>query len=118
MNMELILQAYRKQADIRSMTLTGGGARGKAVSQILADVLDVDFHMPDNVEGATSIGAAVIAGVGVGVFDSFDEVKRFLEFKEEVRPVPSHQDEYERLKPIFDEAYQCMLPLYEKISKL
>lgn len=118
MNMELILKAYRKQADIHTMCLTGGGARGKAVSRILADVLDVKLRMPDCVEEATSIGAAVIAGVGVGVFDGFEDVKRFLKFEEEVKPIPSHQEEYRRLKPIFDEAYRCMLPLYEKLSKL
>ena len=45
--------------------------------EILADVLNVEFRMPDCVEEATAIGAAVIAGVGVGVFDGFEEVKRF-----------------------------------------
>lgn len=118
MNMELILRAYRKQAKIETMNLTGGGAKGEIVAQILSDVLDVEFRMPDNVESATAIGAAVIAGVGAGIFDSFDEVKRFLKFENEVKPVKANQKAYEKLKPIFDEAYSCMLPLYEKFSKL
>lgn len=118
MNMELILQAYRKKAHIKSMCLTGGGAKGRVVSQILSDVLDVEFKMPDCVEAATSIGAAVIAGVGVGVFEDFDEVRRFLKFEEHVEQNPENQQEYKKLKPIFDEAYTCMLPLYEKLSKL
>ena len=118
MNMELILKAYRKQADIKTMCLTGGGAKGKVVTQILADVLNVTLRLPDCVEEATAIGAAVIAGVGVGVFDDFGEVKRFLKFREEVEPIQAHQDDYEKLKPVFDEAYHCMLPLYEKLSRL
>lgn len=118
MNMELILKAYRKQAKIEDMCLTGGGAKGEVVAQILSDVLNVEFRMPDCVEEATAIGAAVIAGVGVGVFDGFEEVKRFLKFEKNVKPVTEHHEEYKRLMPIFDEAYTCMLPLYEKISKL
>ena len=118
MNMELILKAYRKQAKIERMNLTGGGAKGEVVAQILADVLNVDFDMPDCVEAATSIGAAVIAGVGVGVFDSFDEIKRFLKFEKHVEPKKENQKAYEELKPIFDEAYQCLVPLYEKFEKL
>ena len=118
MNMELILKAYRKQAKIEQMNLTGGGAKGEVVTQILADVLNVKFDMPDCVEAATSIGAAVIAGVGVGVFDSFDEIKRFLKFEKHVEPKKENQKVYEELKPIFDEAYHCLVPLYEKLAKL
>mgnify|MGYP005759239105 FL=1 len=118
MNMELILQAYRKQAKIETMNLTGGGAKGQIVAQILADVLGVRFRMPDCVESATAIGAAVIAGVGVGVFESFDEIHRFMKFEKQVEPDKENQEVYEKLKPVFDEAYACLLPLYEKMSKL
>ena len=118
MNMELILKAYRKQAKIETMNLTGGGAKGQIVAQILADVLGVHFQMPDCVEAATAIGAAVIAGVGVGVFDGFEEIRRFLKFEKQVEPNKENQQVYEKLKPVFDEAYTCMLPLYEQLSKL
>ena len=118
MNMELILKAYRKQAKIETMNLTGGGAKGQIVAQILADVLGVRFQMPDCVEAATAIGAAVIAGVGVGVFDGFEEIRRFLKFEKQVEPNKENQQVYEKLKPVFDEAYTCMLPLYEQLSKL
>ena len=80
--------------------------------------MNVEFSMPDCVEEATAIGAAVIAGVGVGVFDSFQEVKRFLKFEKTVKPVKEHREDYEKLMPVFDEAYHCMLPLYKKMAKL
>lgn len=118
MNMELILRAYRKQAKIETMNLTGGGAKGQIVAQILSDVLNVQFQMPDCVEAATAIGAAVIAGVGAGVFDGFDEIKRFLKFEKHVEPNQENQEVYEKLKPVFDEAYHCLKPLYEEMSRL
>ena len=52
------------------------------------------------------------------MFDGFDEIKRFLKFEKQVEPDKENQEEYKKLKPIFDEAYTCMLPLYEKFSKL
>ncbi len=118
MNLELILKAYRKQADISEMCLTGGGAKGRETAQILADVLNVTFRMPDCVEEATAIGAAVIAGVGAGIFDGFEEVRRFLAFEEKTGPIKAHRKVYEKLMPVFDEAYTCMLPLYKKLSRL
>ncbi len=118
MNMDLILKAYRKKAKIETMNLTGGGAKGAVVAQILSDVLDVRFRMPDCVEAATAIGAAVIAGVGVGVFEDFDEIRRFLKFEKEVEPNQENQEVYDKLKPVFDKAYDCLVPLYEKLSKL
>ena len=54
----------------------------------------------------------------VGVFDSFQEVKRFLKFEKTVKPVKEHREDYEKLMPVFDEAYHCMLPLYKKMAKL
>jgi len=118
MNMDLILKAYRKRIDISSMHMTGGGAKGEIVAQILSDVLEVEFCLPDCVEEATAIGAAVIAGVGVGMFDNFEEVKRFLKFEKKVEPKEESRKEYRKLKPIFDKAYTCMLPLYEALSRL
>lgn len=118
MNMELILKAYRKYLPVEKMVLTGGGARADVTAQILADVLQVELARPDQVSIATSIGAAVIAGVGVEIFKDFDQVRRFLKFEDQVKPVERHVKIYEKLKPVFDEAYTCMLPLYERISKL
>ena len=118
MNMELILKAYRKYLPVENMVLTGGGAKADVTAQILADVLKVELARPDQVSIATSIGAAVIAGVGVGIFKDFDEVRRFLKFEDRVEPVERHVKVYEKLKPVFDEAYTCMLPLYEKMCKL
>ena len=71
MNLDLILKAQREKEAVTELVLTGGGAKGDVLAQILADVLGVTLHRLDNVESATSIAAAVIAGVGVGVFEDF-----------------------------------------------
>lgn len=118
MNLDVILSAYRQYLPVDHMILTGGGAKGDILSQILADVLSVSLTRPNYVEEATSIAAAVIAGVGCGVFKDCSEVTRFLKFQEPIQPIAEHGVTYERLKPIFNESYQALLPIYESLSAL
>lgn len=117
MNLELILQAHRQNTNIDELILTGGGAKGDVVAQILADVCNCVIQRPDHVEEATSMAAAVLAGVGVGVYDDFDVIHRFLKFDNETKPIPEHHAIYEKRKVVFDQCYYALEPLYEAISK-
>lgn len=113
MNLELILQAYRKYLSIDKMILTGGGAKGEIVARILADVLGVDLTRPNYVEEATSIAAAVIAGVGCGIYEDFTAIHRYLEFREAVKPQKSCQEVYTEAKRKFDAAYHMLESFYK-----
>ncbi len=95
--------------------MTGGGAKGDIVAQILSDVLEAELVRPNHVEEATSIAAAVIAGVGCGVYEDFSAIHKFLAFGEPVQPDPSKKEIYHKSKRIFDEAYYALKPLYERM---
>lgn len=113
MNLELILKAYRRKMSVVSMILTGGGAKSQVNAGILADVMQVDFQVPDHVEEATSIGAAMIAGVGAGVFGSFDEVGKFLHFRQRYQADREKENVYGFVKQRFELAYQGLLPFFK-----
>ena len=115
MNLELILRAYRKYLEIDKMILTGGGAKGDIVAQILSDVLEADLVRPDHVEEATSIAAAVIAGVGCGIYEDFTAIRRFLKFTAPVIPAANAREAYEKPKRVFDAAYRALESLYPQI---
>lgn len=115
MNLELILQSYRHNLTINNMILTGGGAKGDALCQILADVLNITLHRPNNVKEATSIAAALIAGIGIGAFKDFRDIKRFITIKDQVNPILDHSEFYEKRKEVFQSAYHALLPLYHKL---
>jgi len=55
----------------------GGGAKGALLRQILADVFGRPVLRPRLLDEATSLGAAVAAGVGVGLFRDFSTVSQF-----------------------------------------
>lgn len=116
MNLALILQAYRKYLDIDRMILTGGGAKGDIVAQILADVLEASLVRPDHVEEATSIAAAVIAGVGCGIYEDFEAIHKFLKFRTPVEPDLGKKTVYDRQKKIFDDVYQALVPFYKEMN--
>ena len=93
--------------------LTGGGARGDVLAQILADVLGVTLRRLDNVEAATSIAAAVIAGVGVGVFEDFSVIDQFVRQEKTFEPNRENQEVYDRQKRLFEAGYQCLKEYYK-----
>ena len=113
MNMAIILEKQRENGPVDELILTGGGARGDVVLQILADVLGVPLHRLDNVETATSIAAAVIAGVGAGVFEDFSVVNRFVKKEKSFYPDPAKKPVYDRQKKLFEAGYQGLLDFYE-----
>lgn len=115
-NLDVILTAFRKSgSDIDNLILIGGGARNKIWQQILADIFGISVLVPDYLEEATSMGAAITAGVGIGAFENFDVVDKFIKIKEENKPDLSKNEKYTEMKKLFDEAYYSLKPVFEKM---
>lgn len=55
-----------------SLTFAGGASQGALWSQILADVTGLEVRIPV-VKEATALGVAMAAGIGAGVYKSFEE---------------------------------------------
>jgi len=98
---------------VASVAAIGGAAASDLLLDVFADVWDVPVVARTLVDEANSLGAAVVGGVGVGVFDDF-EVARTLS-RERGRHEPdsrrhralehayeSFLDIYDRLEPVFD----------------
>ncbi|WP_035478202.1 FGGY family carbohydrate kinase [Aliagarivorans taiwanensis] len=58
--------------DIKSIAVDGGASKNNLLVQFQADQLGVDIVRPRNVE-ATSLGAALMAGLGVGIWKNEKE---------------------------------------------
>lgn len=56
------------------LRVDGGLVRNEMVCQFLADMLQMDVDVPATVE-TTALGAAYLAGLGAGVYQSFDDIK-------------------------------------------
>ncbi len=116
MNLEIILQILRQHIDIREILVIGGGAKGAVWRQMMADVYNARIKVPVLLEEATSMGAAVTGGVGVGLFKDFDAIDRFIHIQTVHEPQPQAVAAYDPVKELFELCYQCLLPVYQRMS--
>jgi xylulokinase len=117
-NLKIIRNTLRQQhVNITQLRITGGGAESSLWRQIFADIFEEEIHIANLREGANPLGAAIIAGVGLGVFDDFSVI-------ETLNPItgvhePSKDPEigkgYRFLYDRFNEAYTLLVPLFDKL---
>jgi len=92
----------------------GGGARSAFWLQILADVLNVPLAVPRVVESG-ALGAALVAGVGVGLYPSTRQAAAdVVEIVDRVEPEPGHVQAYDRLYAFFLDLEGQVAPLYKR----
>lgn len=118
MNLEIILSVYRRKLPAEKLIFTGGGAKGDVVAGIIADILQARLTRPDHVEEATSIAAAVIAGVGTGIYKDFSAVENYLTIQDTIDPAEEAKEIYAPLKKLFEESYRALEPLYASFAAL
>ncbi|MFN8379845.1 MAG: FGGY-family carbohydrate kinase [Anaerolineae bacterium] len=119
MNLRVILDAFRVQgAQIEAMRMIGGGARGRFWNQMMADIYGIPVHRLTFLEEATSMGAALAGGIGVGVYESFDLIERMNPVAEVIEPNPKQVGEYAKFFPLFESAYQALLPVFDELAAL
>ena len=89
---ESLPQAGIEIADFRPV---GGGNKSDAWVQLCADILGRPFVRP-HVREAGSLGAAIIAGIGAGVFPSFETaVEAMVKLDRTFEPDPQRQKVYD-----------------------
>ena len=103
---------------IEDVRVIGEGAKGRLLRQIMADVYGTKILCPLLLEEATSLGAAIAGGIGTGIFKNFRVAERLVKIVEVQSPRPLARERYEKLYPIFKNAYKALVPIYEQIASL
>lgn len=115
-NLDIILKTFKNSGNIiDELVLIGGGARNKIWQQILCDIFEVPILVPNYLEEATSMGAAITAGVGVGAFKDFDVVNKFIKINQENKPNFETSEKYKIMNELFDEAYYSLYKTFNKL---
>ena len=103
-NLEVAAQAG---AYVKEFRATGGAGNSPLWMQIKSDVTGKPIAVPDS-ETATTLGAAILAGVGVGLYKDFEEaIQDTVSVKSHFKPNP--QD-------VYDENYRMYRKLYENLK--
>ena len=89
-----IAQAMEKDAGVHLGTLKvdGGASRNNLLMQFQADVLGTRVVRPQITE-TTAEGAAYLAGLAVGYWNSVDEIRRYWKAETEFNPQASRDAE-------------------------
>ena len=117
LHLRLILDALRGQgAQVRTMRLIGGGAKSALWRQIFADALGLPIMLPALTAEATSLGAAIAGGIGVGLYPDFSVASRLIPVREAERPDPATAARYDGLVALYAETYRALEPVFRKLS--
>lgn len=101
--------------DIDRSRLCGGGAKSKLWRKILANVLNIPLDIPQTEEGP-GYGAAMLAMVGTGAFESVAECANSLTgIKETIEPDPALSSLYEERYNKFRQIYPSIKDLFLKL---
>lgn len=90
---------------VERLRLIGGGARSRFWMSMLASVLGKPLHLCELMEEATSLGAAMAAGVGAGVFEDFHAAASVVRARQALLPeeemVAAYTEVYERWRELY-----------------
>ena len=107
-NLETAAEAGARAGVLRAM---GGSANSRIWTQIKADVTGCGIEVPGS-DTATTLGAAMLAGVGTGVWQGFEEAARqTIRVNRTYEPDPA-------VKEIYDRGYETYRKLYGNLKDL
>ncbi|WP_022885575.1 xylulokinase [Glaciibacter superstes] len=101
---------------VSSIDAIGGAAHAGTLLDIFADVWGVPVTARNLVDEANAIGAAVVGGIGVGIFDSFDIAATLSTRTERREPDVARHTRYGREYEEFIDAYQRLEGWFESVA--
>jgi xylulokinase len=119
LNMRVILDALQRQSNngIEAIRVIGGGASGRLWASIMADVYGLPLHRLAVLEEATSMGAAVAGGIGVGLYADWSIAEQMNAIADTIQPNAANRPVYDRAYTLFEAAYHALEPIYSMITK-
>ena len=118
LNLGLIVNIFRNHVPVENMTVIGGCAKNPIWQQMMADIYQTQIRIPNYLEEATSMGAAILAGIGAGVFKDFSVTDRFIRIEKVIDPIPVNVEKYQKLIAVFDRTYDHLKDVYTDLSAL
>jgi xylulokinase len=110
-----LLAFLENGAEIDRMDAIGGAANAEPLLRIFADVWGIPVRRRNLVDEATALGAAVVGGVGVGLFDGFGVAQQMSEQAAPCEPDEAAHERYRREHAVFLDAYRRLEPWFDTL---
>jgi xylulokinase len=120
MNIKMLLDRFEqfRGQKLPELNIIGGGSRNPYWMQLLADISGRRITTTNLKQEANCFAAAQCAGVGVGLYEDFNEVKQLFHVEEEYSAESGVAEFYAKKYAVFLEAYQGMLKAYDMLAEL
>lgn len=107
----LLMENLMRGDKINKVICIGGGAKNDIFLQIKADILQMPIEVPE-VNEATALGAAMLAGIGAGVYkDSKDALKHTYRVKKSLLPNHDSAELYHQKFSLYKTLYPLLIDL-------
>lgn len=122
--LEAIAFGFRHHVDVfaeigiplNRVMITNGGSKSTLWKQIHADVLGMEMNPVRGHPGA-SLGAAVIAAIGVGALDDWSDAARFITLDEPYVPDPARTERYDAAYATWRELGDALTPISHSLAR-
>ena len=116
-NLRWMLESLEsKMKGNEAIRFVGGGAQSVVTAQILADITGRTIEVPENPQNTGALGAAVLAGIGLGELSSFDEVPKRISIGGIFKPRDDNRDIYEKNYRVFTKLYRTNKVLFNELN--
>ncbi len=94
-----VVELMERSTDIKLKTLKvdGGASANNLLLKFQSDVLGIDIERPSSVE-TTALGAAYLAGLSLGVYDSTNEIRKYRNIEKTFSPSEDTEWRKEKLR--------------------
>lgn len=114
MDMITAVEDVGKNIKVGAIRTSGGLSRLGFISQLKADITGKEIQVLSEFE-TTATGAAMMALVGIGVFDSYKAAADvFATIRMTIHPDTVNHQKYLKLFKLYKDTYSCMEKLYEE----
>lgn len=105
--------------EIDKIVITGGIARSALWLQIISDITGCPVSLPEETEGAP-FGSAIIAAVGAGLYDSFEQaVERVVRIRQDAFvPDQNNQEFYTTLYEVYRSLYPNLKQAFARMTDI
>lgn len=98
----------------KEIIFASGASKSPLWCQIVSDVLNIPVHVP-KVKEATALGAAILAGKGVGIYSDITEtVKKVVKIEKTYYPNAENAKVYDGLYDTWRKVYAAQLALADQ----
>lgn len=114
-NLRVAAEAGAKVGELVAM---GGASNSRLWTQIKADVTGKTIHVPTS-DTATTLGAAILAGVGVGLYGGFAEaLEETIVITRTQEPDMERHEQYRKYMELYLSLSEALTPVFEQGAEL